>query len=246
MEFYLGDGVASIQPLGEGRHALTLNSGRRLESDLIIFSVGVRPETTLAQRAGLNIGQTKGIVVNAYLQTSDPDIYAVGDAIEFTGPITGKPTITYLAGPANKQGRIAAENMVRGNTRTYRGSIATAVAKVFDLTVASTGVSEKVLQREKIEYLSCVVHATSHAGYYPGALPLTLKLLFGRDGKIFGAQGVGYEGVDNRIDMIAAVLRQGGALPTWLTSNTPTLPPTPVPGIPCTFLPTPPRTSSPA
>ena len=211
VEFYLGDGVASIQP-GETTHKLQLNSGRTLETDLLIFSVGVRPETALAQRAGLTIGAVKGIWVNEYLQTSDPNIYAVGDAIEFTNPITGKPTITYLAGPANKQGRIAAENMVSGNKRLYKGSIATAVAKVFDLTAASTGVSEKVLQREKIEYLSAIIHSSSHAGYYPGALPLTLKILFSKEGKIFGAQGVGYEGVDKRIDLIASVLRHGGTI----------------------------------
>jgi len=211
VEFFLGDGVASIQP-GETTHKLQLNSGRTLETDLLIFSVGVRPETALAQRAGLTIGAVKGIWVNEYLQTSDPNIYAVGDAIEFTNPITGKPTITYLAGPANKQGRIAAENMVSGNKRLYKGSIATAVAKVFDLTAASTGVSEKVLQREKIEYLSAIIHSPSHAGYYPGALPLTLKILFSKEGKVFGAQGVGYEGVDKRIDLIASVLRHGGTI----------------------------------
>lgn len=211
VEFYLGDGVASIQP-GQQNHTLQLNSGRILETDLIVFSVGVRPETTLAQRAGLTIGSARGIWVNEYLQTSDPDIYAVGDAIEFPSPITGKPTITYLAGPANKQGRIAAENMALGNRRRYQGAIATAVAKVFDLTAASTGVSEKVLQREKIEYLSAIVHSSSHAGYYPGALPLTLKILFDKQGRIFGAQGVGYEGVDKRIDLIATVVRRGGTV----------------------------------
>ncbi len=211
VEFYLGDGVSSIQQ-GDDQHTLTLTSGKKLETDLIIFSVGVRPETTLAQRAGLTIGNAKGIWVNEFLQTSDPDIYAVGDAIEFRSPIIGKPVITYLAGPANKQGRIAAENMAAGNRRQYKGAIGTAAAKVFDLTAASTGVSEKVLQREKIDYLSAIIHSSSHAGYYPGALPLTLKILFDRSGKIYGAQGVGYEGVDKRIDLIATVVRQGGSI----------------------------------
>ncbi len=211
VEFYLGDGVSGIQP-GETTHTMTLGSGKKLETDLLIFSVGVRPETSLALQAGLTIGTAKGIVVNEYLQTSDPSIYAVGDAIEFPSPITGKPTITYLAGPANRQGRLAAENMALGNSRIYKGAIATAAAKVFDMTAASTGVSEKILQREKIEYLSAIIHGTSHSGYYPGALPLTLKLHFSPQGKIYGAQGVGYEGVDKRIDMIATVIRRGGTV----------------------------------
>jgi len=211
VETYLGDGVQALSRDGE-HIVLKLNSGRRIETDLVILSIGVRPDTILAQKAGLTIGATKGIVVNQYLQTSDPDIYAVGDAIEFPNPITGKPTITYLAGPANKQGRICADNLHGGNNHEYHGAIGTAVAKVFDLTVASTGVSEKTLVRDAIPFQSCVIHASSHAGYYPGATAMTLKLLFSPQGNILGAQGVGYEGVDKRIDMVAALLGKKGTI----------------------------------
>lgn len=210
VECYLGDGV---QALHAGKTiTMKLNSGRELETDMVILSIGVRPDTALAAKAGLELGVTKGIKVNEYLQTSDPHVYAVGDAIEFPSPITGKPTITYLAGPANKQGRICADNLVYGNKSRYKGAIATAVAKVFDLTVASTGASEKLLKKEGIAFHSCVTHGSSHAGYYPGAMAMTLKLLFSPEGRILGAQGVGYEGVDKRIDMIAVLLGKGGSI----------------------------------
>ena len=212
VEFYLKDGVSSFQENPEGIH-LKLHSGRQLHADLIILSIGVRPDTHLAAEAGLTIGPTRGIVVDSHLRTSDPDIYAVGDAIEFPSPITGVPTITYLAGPANKQGRICANNIAYGNTHEYKGAIGTAVAKVFDLTVASTGVSEKILKKEKIPYKSCITHASSHAGYYPGATALSLKILFSpENGKLFGGQIVGFDGVDKRIDTIATVIRNGGSI----------------------------------
>ncbi len=211
VEAYLGDGVQSLNPTGN-RLSLKLNSGRVLDTDMVILSIGVRPDTTLAKNAGLEIGVTKGIKVDEYLRTSDPNIYAVGDAIEFPSPITGKPTITYLAGPANKQGRICADNIVFGNKSVYKGAIATAVAKVFDLTVAATGAGEKLLKREGIPFQSCIIHVSHHAGYYPGATAMTLKLLFSPEGKILGAQGVGYEGVDKRIDVIAAFLKMGGSV----------------------------------
>jgi NADPH-dependent 2,4-dienoyl-CoA reductase/sulfur reductase-like enzyme/peroxiredoxin family protein/rhodanese-related sulfurtransferase/TusA-related sulfurtransferase len=211
VECYLGDGVQSLKPQGD-KISLKLASGKELETDMIILSIGVRPDSALAAKAGLELGPTKGIKVNEYLQTSDPNVYAVGDAIEFPSPITGKPTITYLAGPANKQGRICADNLAFGNKTKYKGAIATAVAKVFDLTVASTGASEKLLKKEGIAFHSCVIHGSSHAGYYPGATALTLKLLFSPSGRILGAQGVGYEGVDKRIDMIAVLLGKGGTI----------------------------------
>ena len=211
VECYLGDGVQGLHPQGE-KINLKLSSGRELETDMVILSIGVRPDSALAAASGIEIGVTKGIKVNEYLQTSDPSVYAVGDAIEFPSPITGKPTITYLAGPANKQGRICADNLVFGNKSKYKGAIATAVAKVFDLTVASTGASEKLLKKEGIPFHSCVTHASSHAGYYPGAMAMTLKLLFSPEGKILGAQGVGYEGVDKRIDMIAVLLGKNGTI----------------------------------
>lgn len=208
---FLGDGVQALHP-GANGIGLKLNSGKEIHADLVILSIGVRPDTVLARNAGIELGSAKGIKVNEYLQTSDPDVYAVGDAIEFPNPITGTSGITYLAGPANKQGRICADNIAFGNVSTYKGSIATAVAKVFDLTVASTGVSEKVLKKESIPYQSCITHGGSHAGYYPGATATTFKLLFGPDGRILGAQGVGYDGVDKRIDMIATLIGKMGTI----------------------------------
>ncbi len=212
VEFYLKDGVASFAKNGD-RIAITLKSGKKIEADLIVLSIGVRPDVKLAKAAGLELGTTGGIKVDEYLRTSDPDVYAVGDAIEFTSPITGKPSITYLAGPANKQGRIAADNIAFGDKVSYPGPIATAVAKVFDLTVASTGMPEKVLKAQGIPYQAVNTHSSSHAGYYPGAKGLSIKTLFHPEtGRLYGAQIVGYEGVDKRIDLVASVLRKGGTV----------------------------------
>lgn len=215
VEFYLKDGVASFQEKsGPGpKIQITLKSGRTLDTDMVILSIGVRPESKLAKDADLKVGPTGGIQVNEFLQTSDPSIYAVGDAIEYPNPITGIPGITYLAGPANKQGRLCADNIVFGNTRTYKGSIGTAVAKVFDLTVASTGASEKTLRAAGITFESIITHSSAHAGYYPDAMPLTIKTLFSKDsGKVLGAQIVGYDGVDKRIDLIASVVKNQGTI----------------------------------
>ena len=212
VEFYLQDGVASFTKKGE-TITITLQSGRTIEAEMVILSIGVRPEGKLAKDAALEIGTTGGIKVNEYLQTSDADIYAVGDAIEFTHPITKQPTITYLAGPANKQGRICANNIVFGPREEYEGAIGTAAAKVFDLTVASTGASEKSLQRTDIPFKTVITHSSSHAGYYPDAMPLTIKTIFSPvDGKLLGAQAVGYEGVDKRIDLMATVVRKHGTI----------------------------------
>ncbi len=212
VEFYLKDGVSSFARAND-RITLTLKSGKKIDADLVILSIGVRPDARLAKEAGLETGTTGGIRVNEFLQTSDPDIYAVGDAVEFPSPITGKPTITYLAGPANRQGRIAADNIVYGNKIKYPGAIATAVAKVFDLTVASTGVPEKVLKAEGIPYRAVNTHSPAHAGYYPGATGLSIKTVFHPEtGRLYGAQIVGYQGVDKRIDMMASVLRRGGTV----------------------------------
>ena len=212
VEFYLNDGVASFEGTPENL-TVTLKSGRKIETDFVLLSIGVRPDTRLAKAAGLQIGPTGGIKVNEYLQTSDPDIYAVGDAIEFPNPITGKPALTYLAGPANKQGRIAADNIIFGNRKTYPGAIGTAIAKVFDLTVASTGLAEKTLKSEGLPYQAINIHSSSHAGYYPGAKGLSIKITFHPEsGKLYGAQIVGYEGVDKRIDLFATVLRHGGTV----------------------------------
>ena len=188
-------------------------SGKSIATDLVILSIGVRPETALAKAAGLRIGETGGIWVDDYLQTSAADVYAVGDAIEFPHPLTGKPWLNYLANPANRQGRIVADNMVFGNTTRYEGAIGTSIAKVFDMTVASTGLAAKRLKQFGIPYASSTTHSASHAGYYPDALPLTLKLtLDPASGKLYGGQCVGYDGADKRIDQIALLIKQGGTV----------------------------------
>ena len=212
VEFYLNEAVTSFESR-LGKLVVHLSGGKELRVDLVILGVGVRPDSPLAREADLEIGEQGGIKVDRFLQTSDPHIYALGDAIEFPHPLLGKPTSIYLAGPANKQGRIVADNIVQGNKRPYRGSIATAIAKVFDLTVASTGLSEKTLRAEGIPFVSSITHSASHAGYYPDAQPTSLKIVFSPDdGRLYGAQIVGYDGVDKRIDMIATVLKQGGTV----------------------------------
>ena len=188
-----------------------LKNGEVIESHMVIWSIGVRPETKLAKESNLEIGTTGGIKVNEYMQTSDKDIYALGDATEVINGVTGKPALIPLAGPANKQGRVVADNIVYGNKHKYLNSIGTGIAKIFDLTVASTGANSKLLKREGIEYISSYTHSSSHAGYYPNALPLSIKLLFSpKDGKVLGAQVVGYEGVDKRVEMFAQVIKKGG------------------------------------
>jgi len=212
VEFFLGVGVSGFSPTGH-RLSAKLTSGRSVDTDMVILSMGVRPESQLAKQAELELGDRGGILVNEYLQTSHPDIYALGDAIEFTHPILGIKTPTYLAGPANKQGRMVADNIVRGNNRKYKGAIGTAIAKVFDITVAASGVAEKELQKRGVPYQSSITHGSSHAGYYPDALPLSMKIVFAPDtGKLYGAQIVGYEGVDKRIDLLATVLQHGGTI----------------------------------
>lgn len=188
-------------------------SGISLKADMVLLSIGVRAETRLAQEAGLKLGEMRGIWVDAYLQTSDADIYAVGDAIEYPHPITGKPWLNFLAGPANRQARIVADNMVLGNRIHYEGAIGTSIAKVFDLTVASTGLPAKRLKQMGIPYLSATIHNGSHAGYYPGSLQMAIKITFSpTDGKLYGAQIVGYDGVDTRIDQYALAIKQGATV----------------------------------
>ncbi|TWI83179.1 NADPH-dependent 2,4-dienoyl-CoA reductase/sulfur reductase-like enzyme [Lacibacter cauensis] len=189
---------------------VALNNGEVLIADVVILSIGVRPDTRLAAMAGLQLGQAKGIQVNEFLQTSDPDIYAVGDAIEFENPITHQSMITYLAGPANKQGRICADNVVLGNVRSYKGSINTAIVKVFDMTVGTTGTASKHLKAAGIEHIVSTTHNGSHAGYYPGAKQMTIQLAFApKDGKLLSAQIAGYDGVDKRLDVFASYIKQG-------------------------------------
>jgi NADPH-dependent 2,4-dienoyl-CoA reductase/sulfur reductase-like enzyme/peroxiredoxin family protein/rhodanese-related sulfurtransferase/TusA-related sulfurtransferase len=210
VEFYLKDGVSSFESAGDGKIAVNLNSGRKIVVDMVILSIGVRPESKLAKEAGLELGERGHIVVNEYLQTSDPDIYAIGDVIEVYNPIIGKKVPLPLAWPANLQGRIVADNVVFGNVRKYKGTIGVAIAKVFDITVAVAGATEKMLKREGMPFKSIIIHPSHHAGYYPGALPMTLKLTFSpTDGKILGAQIVGYDGVDKRIDVLATAMNSG-------------------------------------
>lgn len=210
---YLGDGVVRFERQADARLAVHLRSGRRLVCDMVMLSIGVRPETRLAQESGLAVGERRGIVVNEFMQTSDPDIYALGDAVEVTHLVTGKQTLIPLAGPANKQGRIVADNIVSGNKSRYRGSIGTSVAKIFDLTVATAGANAKLLKANGIGYISSFTHGASHAGYYPNALPLSIKILFAPDtGRLLGAQVVGCDGADKRIEMFGQVIRSGGTV----------------------------------
>lgn len=212
VSLYLEEGVTHFQRTAEGI-TVFLKSGKTIAADMVLLSIGVRPATALAQKAGLEIGETGGIRVNQYLETSAKDIYAVGDAIEYPHPLTGKPWLNYLANPANRQGRIVADNMVFGNTVSYEGAIGTSIARVFDMTVASTGLAAKRLKQWGMEYQSSVTHSASHAAYYPDALPLTLKLTFHpKTGKLYGAQCVGYDGVDKRIDQIATLIKHGGTV----------------------------------
>lgn len=212
VNLWLEENVAGFEPSGDHLR-VCLESGKSIETDMVICSIGVRPEKQLAESAGLKIGKLGGIEVNEYMQTSDPDIYAVGDAVEVFNPVTGTNALIPLAGPANKQARIAADNILEGNKHTYKGTIGTSIAKVFDLTVASAGVSAKVLKRSGIEYLSSYTHSSSHAGYYPGALPLSIKIIFSpSSGQLFGAQIVGFDGVDKRIEMIAQVIQNKGTI----------------------------------
>ncbi|MDC1105667.1 FAD-dependent oxidoreductase [Prolixibacteraceae bacterium] len=206
----LGDAVAAFDEINNQVH-ITLNSGRVLIADLAILSIGVRPDTTLAQKAGIELGVTGGVKVDEFLQTSIKDIYSLGDSMEFSHPITKKPTIAFLAGPANKQGRLLADNMTFGHKRAYKGAIATAIAKIFDLTVATTGLSEKQLIKEDIQYKVSITINGSHAGYYPGATQMTTKILFSpEDGRVLGAQIVGEKGVDKRMDMLATIIGMNG------------------------------------
>ena len=208
---WLGRGVERFTS-ENGSIKVWLNTGETLSADLVLLSIGVRPSVKLAREAGIELG-ARGIKVNRWLQTSSPDVYAVGDAIEYEHPIAGGPWLNYLAGPANRQARIAADNMVYGNREEYEGSIGTSVAKVFDITVGATGLAAKHLKRMGVPYLTSVTTSSSHAGYYPGAFNLTLKLTFAPDtGRIYGAQCVGVDGVDKRIDEIAMLIKRGGTV----------------------------------
>lgn len=208
IELYLKDAVKEFSQIG-GKVEAVLGSGRKISSDMVILSIGIRPEASLAAGAGLKIGDLGGIKVNCRLETDDPDIYALGDATEINEIVSDSCSLIPLANSANKQGRIVADNIM-GKKREYKGTPGTAIAKVFDTTVAITGLSEKALKKKGIEYSKAYLQPSSHAGYYPDAYPMVLKLLFcPKDGRVMGAQIIGKEGVDKRIDVVSALVQLG-------------------------------------
>ena len=213
VDLYLGDGVASFAEPDDGEYALAsvviLKSRKRLPADVVILGLGVRPEADLAKKAGLEIGKLGGIRVNEKLQTSDPNIWAVGDVIEVRHAVTGEWCHIPLAGPANRQGRMAAD-IILGKDVKYEGTWGTGILRLFNITSGGTGANEKMLEKAGISYQTVFLHPLNHAGYYPGATRLTLKVLFSPEtGKLLGAQVVGENGVDKRIDVLATALKAG-------------------------------------
>lgn len=213
---HLNDPVVSFEPPSELEPArasiVVLKSGQRLPADSVVLGLGVKPEIGLAKDAGLEIGELGGIRVNEHLQTSEPHIWAVGDAIEVRDGVTGQWALIPLAGPANRQGRIAADNIL-GRRSRYEHTWGTAILRLFKLTAGCTGANEKALGRAAISFQAIHLHPGSHAGYYPGAEPIALKILFSPDtGKLLGAQAVGLDGVDKRIDVLATALKAGMAV----------------------------------
>ncbi|WP_319200415.1 CoA-disulfide reductase [uncultured Ilyobacter sp.] len=212
VELYLEDGVTQFEDV-EGKTVVKLESGKEITADMVVMAIGVKPENDLAKEAGLETGKKGGITVNQYLQTSDENIYAVGDAIEVKHYLSGEESIIPLAWPANRQGRIVADNMLGINLKAYNGSLGTSIIKAFDTTVAATGMNERYLKTAGTEYMVATINRNSHASYYPGGVPITLKLLFTKDGDILGAQGLGCKGVDKRIDVIATAIK--GKMKVW-------------------------------
>ena len=210
VEIILKDGAKAFKDTENGVE-ITLRSGALLSADMVIFAVGVTPDTEFLKNSGIEFGPKGHILVNDKMETSVSNVFAVGDAIEIVDFVNKQKSAVPLAGPANKQGRIAADN-IAGLGTTYKGTQGTSIIKVFGLTAASTGNNEKTLTRLSIPYKVIFVHPVSHASYYPKALSMTLKLIFNDQGKILGAQGVGYDGVDKRIDVIATVIRLGGTV----------------------------------
>lgn len=206
VNLYLSKGVQKFEMKGH-KLEMMLSDSSTITADFAMLSIGIRPDNKLAKDAGLKVGERGGIVVNEYLQTSDETIFAAGDAIEVQNMLLKKPVLVPLGGPANKQGRTVADNIVNTKSRKYNGAIGTGIAKVFDLTVASTGLNAKTLAREEMPYQEVVIHPNSHAGYYPNPLPMTVKMTFDpKSGRVLGAQIVGYEGVDKRIDVMALAI----------------------------------------
>lgn len=207
IDLKLGISVKSFAKNGRTM-MVQLSDNTIVDTDMVILSIGVKPDTTLAAAAGLQLGNARGIYVNEYLQTSDPDIYAVGDAIEFANPVTGQIMPTYLAGPANKQGRICADNIVMGNKAKYHGAINTAIVKLFDMTIATAGTAAKHLSAAGVKHIVSTTKSGSHAGYYPGAQQMTVQIVFNpENGVLLGAQVAGFDGVDKRIDILSSYIQ---------------------------------------
>jgi pyruvate/2-oxoglutarate dehydrogenase complex dihydrolipoamide dehydrogenase (E3) component/rhodanese-related sulfurtransferase len=208
IELRLGNALRDITP-GDKGLAVNLKNGERLACDMVVAGMGVQPESDLARAAGLEIADSGGIVVNDRLQTSDPHIYAVGDAIEVRHLVSGCRTLLPLAGPANRQGRLAADNIC-GADRAFAPVQGTEIIGLFGMAAGRTGLSEKELASGSQPFATALIHPLHHAGYYPGARQMTLKLMFSRpDGRILGAQAIGFEGVDKRIDVLATAIRAG-------------------------------------
>ena len=211
VELYLDDKVEHFEDRSD--HSIVfLASGKRIQADIIVLAIGVRPEVKLARDAGLDLGTTGGIKVDEHLVTSDPDIFAVGDAIEVMNKVSGRMALIPLAGPANRQARIVADNMLSADPASYKsygGTLGTAILKVFDLAAACTGLNEAAVKALGIPYRATITHSGSHASYYPGSQQISLKLVYGLDGAILGAQAIGIDGADKRIDVIATAIRAG-------------------------------------
>ena len=208
VKLHLNNGVSEItrHPEAKEKLTVTLQDGTEIPTELIIMSVGIRPNSELARNAGLELGERSGIKVDAHLRTSNPDIYAAGDVIEVLDPILNTPTMIPLAGPANRQGRIAATNIF-GGKETYKGTLGTSICKIFDIHAASVGENEARLKKAEKDYLKTYIIPASHASYYPGSEPLFIKVLFEKSGKLLGAQIIGRDGVDKRIDLLATAIR---------------------------------------
>lgn len=208
INLHLGANVTGFQEV-DGRIVTNVAEGSPITADMVLLAIGVMPESHLAKEAGLQLGMKGAIAVNDRMETSAPDVYAVGDAVQVTHQVTGEDAVISLAGPANKQGRIVADVIAGLNSR-YKGSLGSSVIKVFDLTVANTGLSEKAASAADYQYESVVLSPGSHAGYYPGATPMTMKVVFEQETlHLLGAQIVGGEGVDKRIDVLATAIQAG-------------------------------------
>ncbi len=207
ISLYLNDGLKEMNANG-----VLLQSGREISGEMAVLSIGTRPETELMARAGISLNDRRAVITNEYMQTNFPDIYACGDNVAVQDFVSKDQTVIALAGPANRQGRLIADHIAHINPYPYCGSQGTGIVKVFDLTAAFTGNNEKQLQSKQIEYEKMIIISHSHAGYYPNAESLTLKVLYNREGRILGAQAIGKEGVDKRIDVIATIMRLNGTV----------------------------------